>query len=405
MKYLVMLGDGMADRPLEALDGKTPLEAASKPNMDYLAQHGAVGMARTVPEGMPPGSDTANLSVMGYAPEVYYSGRSPLEAVSMGVPVGEEDVTLRMNLVTLSAEENFADKTMIDYSAGEIETQEAVELVRYLAEHLADEHIQLYPGISYRHCLVLRGAQTGTTLTPPHDITGKPVRGHLPQGRYGAQLLSLMERAYALLSEHPINRARVSQGKNPANACWLWGEGTRPKLRPFQELYGLRGGVVCAVDLLKGIGLCAGMDVPDVPGATGAMWTDFAAKGRAALALFNDGCDLVYVHVEAPDECGHHGAPEAKVRAIEAIDKDVLGFLMDALRAQGEPFCVLLTPDHPTPCTIRTHVSDPVPFVLYDSTREAGPHAPRYTEALAQGTGLFLAKGPMLMEKLTKRDF
>lgn len=402
MKYIVVLGDGMADRPLPELGGRTPLEAANKPHMDEIARCGAVGMAQTVPHGMPPGSDTANLSVMGYAPEIYYSGRSPLEAVSMGVPVNDDDVTFRMNLVTVSDEPDYAAKTMIDYSAGEISTEESTELVRFLAENLNCGDLQIYPGISYRHCLVLRHAQTGTTLTPPHDITGKPVAGHLPSGRCGERLLALMERSCALLRDHPVNLARRARGLNPANSCWLWGEGTRPKLEPFEKLYGVKGGVVCAVDLLKGIGLCAGMRVPDVPGATGAMWTDFAAKGRKALELLRDGCDLVYIHIEAPDECGHHGAAQEKVKAIEAIDRDVLGFLMDALRADGEPFRILLTPDHPTPCALRTHVGDPVPFVLYDSVREEAPHAPRYTESEAAATGVFLEKGPMLMERLVK---
>lgn len=402
MKYIVVLGDGMADRPLPELGGRTPLEAANKPHMDEIARCGAVGMAQTVPHGMPPGSDTANLSVMGYAPEIYYSGRSPLEAVSMGVPVNDDDVTFRMNLVTVSDEPDYAAKTMIDYSAGEISTEESTELVRFLAENLNCGDLQIYPGISYRHCLVLRHAQTGTTLTPPHDITGKPVEGHLPSGRCGERLLALMERSCALLRDHPVNLARRARGLNPANSCWLWGEGTRPKLEPFEKLYGVKGGVVCAVDLLKGIGLCVGMRVPDVPGATGAMWTDFAAKGRKALELLRDGCDLVYIHIEAPDECGHHGAAQEKVKAIEAIDRDVLGFLMDALRADGEPFRILLTPDHPTPCALRTHVGDPVPFVLYDSVREEAPHAPRYTESEAAATGVFLEKGPMLMERLIK---
>ncbi|MDD7445353.1 MAG: cofactor-independent phosphoglycerate mutase [Clostridiales bacterium] len=402
MKYIVVLGDGMADRPLPELGGRTPLEAANKPHMDEIARRGAVGMAQTVPHGMPPGSDTANLSVMGYAPEIYYSGRSPLEAVSMGVLVNDDDVTFRMNLVTMSDEPDYAAKTMIDYSAGEISTEEAAELVRFLAENLNCGDLQIYPGISYRHCLVLRHAQTGTALTPPHDITGRPVEGHLPSGRYGERLLALMERSCALLRDHPVNLARRARGLKPANSCWLWGEGTRPKLEPFEKLYGVKGGVVCAVDLLKGIGLCAGMRVPDVPGATGAMWTDFAAKGRKALELLRDGCDLVYIHIEAPDECGHHGAAQEKVKAIEAIDRDVLGFLMDALRAEGEPFRIMLTPDHPTPCALRTHVGDPVPFVLYDSEKEEAPHAPRYTESEAAATGLFLEKGPMLMERLVK---
>lgn len=405
MKYIVMLGDGMADRPLPQLDGKTPLETASKPYMDFLAQHGATGMVRTIPEGMPPGSDAANMSVMGYPPARYYTGRSPLEAVSMGIDMESDDVAIRCNLVCLSDEAEYADRSMIDYSSGEIGTKEARELLSYVAKELNTDSAMLYPGISYRHCLLLKHAKTGDELTPPHDITGRPIREYLPRGINADMLYGMMRRSYELLREHPINLARVSRGERPANSCWFWGEGTKPALSPFGELYGKKAGVVCAVDLIKGLGICTGMKVPFVPGATGAKRTDFAAKGRMALKMLREDCELVYIHVEAPDESGHAGDIPCKVDAIEAIDRDVLGYVMDGLRADGEDFAVLLTPDHPTPIEIRTHCADPVPFVLYRSDAERGPHASHYTEKAAASTGLFLPEGPMLMQKLISLDF
>ncbi len=405
MKYIIMLGDGMADYPIPALGGRTPLDAAHKPHMDFLAQHGAVGMVQTIPTGMPPGSDTANLSVMGYAPERYYTGRSPLEAVSMGIDLKKDDVALRCNLVTLSDEPVYEDKTMVDYSSGEISTEESRELIEFLAKEFQADDLMLRCGISYRHCLVLSHAQTGTDLTPPHDISGQPIRGHLPTGRYGERLSTLMRRSYELLKDHPVNQKRVAAGKRPANSCWFWGEGTRPQLDTLEHLYGVRGGVVCAVDLIKGLGICAGLRTIPVEGATGGMVTNYAGKGQAALQLLRDGCDLVYIHVEAPDECGHHGDAQAKIAAIEAIDEQILGLLMDELKKDGEAFSVLLAPDHPTPVALRTHTADPVPFVLYSSERDSGPSAARYTEALAKESGLFLPEGPMLMKKLIRGDF
>ncbi len=395
-----MLGDGMADYRVPELENMTPLESADKPWMDYLAKNGMVGMARTIPEGMPPGSDTANLSVLGYDPAVYYSGRSPLEAASLGIPLGDGDVTYRCNLVCLSEEADLADATMLDYSSDEISTEEAVELIRFLQGHLQREKRELHAGISYRHCFVLREAETGAELTPPHDISGKPVRDHLPRGAHSEELLELMRLSYRLLRDHPVNRARQARGLHPANCCWFWGEGTRPKLTPFLEKYGVRGGVVCAVDLVKGLGVCAGMRVADVPGATGGMVTDYAAKCRAALQFLQEDCDLVYIHVEAPDECGHHGEPMKKVHAIEAIDREILGPLFHALQATGEPYSILLMPDHPTPLALRTHTAEPVPFVLYRSDRNLFPSADRYAESYAMGTKLFIEQGHTLMQRL-----
>lgn len=402
MKYIVVLGDGMADRPFPALGGKTPLEVAVKPNMDYIARHGECGMVKTIPLGMPPGSDTANLSVLGYDPRECYTGRSPLEAASLGITLAPEDVSYRCNLVTLSDEADYAAKSMVDYSAGEISTEEARELVEYLSRELfsAPEYadMQLYPGISYRHCLVARGGSVGTELTPPHDFTGKPVEGRLPTGVAGERILELMRRSYDLLKDHPINLRRIEQGLNPANSCWIWGEGTRPSLHPFIEEYGVKGGVVCAVDLIRGIGVCAGLRSIEVEGATGGMVTNYRGKGEAALQLLREGCDFVYVHIEAPDECGHHGEAQMKVEAIEAIDRDVLGLIMEEMK--DEEYAILLTPDHPTPLELRTHVADPVPFVIYRSGAELTPSAERYTEAEAEKTGLFLEEGPMLMKRL-----
>ncbi|WP_303899995.1 cofactor-independent phosphoglycerate mutase [Anaerotruncus colihominis] len=407
MKYIVMLGDGMADRPVPALGGKTPLEAAYTPNMDFLAQNGVTGMARTVPEGMPPGSDTANLSVMGYDPKVYYSGRSPLEAVSMGVELAPDDVAYRCNLVTLSDTPALEDAKMVDYSAGEISTAEAAELIACLDAAFHTDDCALYAGISYRHCLVLRRTQTGSDCTPPHDLSGQPVRGHLPSGRHGARLCEMMERSRALLRDHPVNQARIARGLRPANACWFWGEGTRPALTSFEQLYGVRGGVISAVDLIKGIAICAGLDSVDVPGATGNVDTNFAGKGQAALELLQNGHDFVYIHVEAPDECGHRGEAENKVASIELIDREILGRILPALRESSEPFSVLLMPDHPTPLSIRTHTSDPVPFALYrsDTVPDACWRPPAYTEAHATSTRLMLLEGHRMMEWLLRGRF
>lgn len=403
MKYVIVLGDGMADTPVPSLGGKTPLEAADKPHMDALAQRGVVGMVQTVPEGMPPGSDAANMSVLGFDPKRYYSGRSPLEAVALGVSLRPDDVTYRTNLVTLSDEPLLRDRTMLDYAAGEISSDESARLIGALQPLFSRHGLELFQGISYRHCAVRRRGRTGALLTPPHDITGRPVAAYLPKGEYAEELTVTLERASAVLRNHPVNRAREAKGLRPANAVWFWGEGTKPRFDAFERLYGVKGGVVCAVDLLRGLGLCAGMRVVTPAGATGAMTTNYRGKADAALKLLREDCDLVYVHVEAPDECGHQGDARAKIAAIEAIDRDVVGHITQELRAQGEDFRLLLTPDHPTPLAIRTHTGDPVPFVIFDS-RRAARGTPRYTEALARETGLFLPEGPLLMRRLLEKD-
>lgn len=398
MKYIVLLADGMADLPMESLGGRTPMEAAEKPHMDLLACQGVMGMARTVPQGMPPGSDTANMAVMGFDPRIYYSGRSPLEAVAMGVDLKDDDLCLRTNLVCLSPEEDYEGKTMVDFSAGEITTSEARELIAALQPLFTGE-MKLYAGISYRHCSVMAQGQSGAVLTPPHDITGKPIAEYLPRGRYAAQLLALQKASYEILRKHPVNLQRQSVGMRPANSLWFWGMGTKPRIDSMEKLYGVKGGVVCAVDLVKGLGLCAGMKAPDIPGATGGMVTDYSAKAEAALQLLQDGCDLVYIHIEAPDECSHHGDVTGKIAAIEAIDRKVLGRLQEALA--GTDYRILLTPDHPTPLCRMTHTPDPVPFVLYDS-RRCEAYSRRYTEAEAAKTGLFLPEGYRLMELLIR---
>ena len=399
MKYIVVLGDGMADYKLEELGNRTPLQAANKPHIDALAREAEVGLCRTVPAGFKPGSDVANLSVMGYDPHDCYTGRSPLEAVSIGIDLKDTDVTLRCNLVTLSEEEKYEDRTMLDYSAGEISTEEARKLISYLKEHLDSDMFTLYAGVSYRHCLVVKEGKTGHELTPPHDITGKPVRGHLPEGPLGEKYRAMMERSAELLREHPINRARVAAGKNPANSVWFWGEGTKPALENFEKKFGKKGGVISAVDLVKGIGILAGMQVIEVEGATGNYDTNFAGKATAALDALLGGLDFVYIHMEAPDECGHQGDVKHKIYSIEQIDEKVVAPLCAGLRKAGEKFRMLICPDHPTPIAVRTHVSDPVPYLLYDSGKR-GAGAPAYDEDSAAQTGVFVEMGWELMKKL-----
>lgn len=399
MKYIVVLGDGMADYPIQTLGGKTPLQYAKKPNIDALAKQSEIGLCRTVPEGFKPGSDVANLSVMGYNPKDCYTGRSPLEAVSIGIDLAATDVTLRCNLVTLTDEEAYEDRRMLDYSAGEISTQEARELIAYLKKYFDGERFTLYSGVSYRHCLVVKNGVTGNDLTPPHDITDKPIRDHLPKGPLGEKYLDMMKRSAELLRSHPINKARIAAGKRPANSVWFWGEGTKPSLENFQTKFGKKGGVISAVDLVKGIGILAGMKIIDVPGATGNYDTNFAGKAQCALNELLGGLDFVYIHMEAPDECGHQGDIAHKVYSIEQIDEKVVKRLAEGLKAANEDFRILLCPDHPTPIAVRTHVSDPVPYLLYDSRKAVGG-SDSYDEESAKNTGVFVEKGWQLMKKL-----
>lgn len=404
MKYIVVLGDGMADYKLEELGGKTPLQYAEKPHIDALAKKAEIGLCRTVPEGFKPGSDVANLSVMGYDPNGCYTGRSPLEAVSIGIDLRETDVTLRCNLVTVSGEDAYEDKRMLDYSAGEISTSEAKELIGFLKKNLDCRDMTLYAGVSYRHCLVVANGKTGHDFTPPHDITGKPIKDCLPKGPCAERYLSMMKRSYELLKDHPVNRARIAAGKNPANSVWFWGEGTKPALENFEKKFGLKGGVISAVDLVKGIGILAGMRIIETEGATGNYDTNFAGKARAALDALKSGLDFVYIHMEAPDECGHQGDVAHKVYSIEQIDEKVVGPIAEKLAAEGEDFTMLICPDHPTPIAVRTHVSDPVPYLLYSSTDARGCGAECYDEYSAAATGIFVPQGCMLMQKMLRRN-
>ena len=397
MKYLVMLCDGMADEPYEKLNNKTPMELAKKPTMDYLASKGEVGMVKTVAEGLKPGSDVANLSVLGYEPAVYYTGRSPLEAASIGIDLKESDVTLRTNLVTLSDEEKYEDKTMVDYCADDISSEEAKILIEFVEEKLGDEIFRFYPGVSYRHCLVwANGDKDNVSFTPPHDITGQPIKSHIPTGSAVQPLYDLMKKSYELLKDHPVNKARIERGKKPANSIWLWGEGTKPILDSFKKKFGKNGSMISAVDLLKGIAICAEMNSVDVEGATGYLDTNFEGKAQAAIDEFKKGQDFVYIHVEAPDECGHRGEYENKVKAIELIDEKILTPVTNFLK-DFDDFAVLVCPDHPTPLNIKTHSSNPVPYVIYDSKNEKESGVNSFTENNARETGNYIEKGFTMM--------
>lgn len=401
MKYLVLLCDGMADTKNEKfLNGKTPMECANKPLMDSLAQKAEVGICRTVADGLKPGSDVANLSVMGYDPKVCYTGRSPLEAASIGVDLKETDVALRCNIVTLSGEENYEDKTMVDYCSGDISTAEAHEIIKTVEEKLGNEIYKFYGGVSYRHCLVV---DNGTTdlgeMTPPHDISGRVIGQYLSKSENAKPLIDLMKKSYDILKDHPVNLKRREKGLNEANSIWLWGEGRKPMLENFKEKNGVSGSVVSAVDLLKGIGICAGMETPEVAGATGYIDTDFEGKTNAGIDSFKKGADLVYLHFEAPDECGHRGEAENKVKAIEMIDSRSLKLMLEYLDNCGDDYRILIMPDHPTPLEIMTHSSAPVPYMIYDS-RKAENGVKSFTEAEAETTGIFVSHGPEIMDKL-----
>lgn len=398
MKYVIILGDGMADTACEELGGLTPLRYARTPNLDRLAEGGRMGLARTVPRGLPPGSDVANLSVMGYDPAVYYTGRAPLEAVSMGVNLGENDVAFRCNLVTLSREAVFENKKMVDYSAGEIETRDSSVLIKELDSFLDRKSMRFYPGISYRHLMVWNGGPTDTSLTPPHDISGRVISDHLPRGIGGEELLSVMKESHPFLHAHGVNSAR---GERAANSVWFWGQGRTPHLKSFREKYNLSGSVISAVDLIKGIGICAGLEVIEVPGATGNIHTNFSGKASAVIEALKRGSDYVYAHIEAPDEAGHQGDLKTKVRAIEEIDDKVLGPLMEQMKEFGE-FKIMVLPDHPTPLSIRTHTAEPVPFVIYHSGVILKNKGVTYCEEDA-ARGEFVEKGHELMEMFIGR--
>ena len=399
MKYIVILGDGMADEPLEALGGKTPLEKANIPTIDALAGMGEMGMVQNVPQGMSPGSDVANLSVMGYNPKESYSGRSPLEALSIGIDMEPDDIVFRCNVVTLSEEGAYPEKTILDHSSGEISTQEADELMQTIRENFNSEEFQFYTGTSYRHIMIWKHGKL-VSLEPPHDHLTDVAGPWLPKEEV---LREFMQKSYDLLNTHPVNLARAAQGKNKANSLWYWGAGTKPSLQNFREKTGFTGAMVSAVDLLKGIAVGTGMKVCEVSGATGSIDTNWEGKAQAAVdALLKDGCDFVYVHLEAPDEMGHQGLVEEKVTSIEYLDSRVIAPIKQAMEQAGENFRMLILPDHPTPIRVRTHTAEPVPYVLYDSTRQRRAIA-RYTEAEAAATGIYEPDGYKLMERFLKK--
>ena len=401
MKYIVLLCDGMADLPREDLPGKTPMGTASKPNMDKLAKISEIGMVKTVADSLKPGSDVANLSVLGYDPAVYYSGRSPLEAGSIGIDMKPTDVSFRCNLVTLSDEEDYAQKTMTDYCAGDISTAEAKELIKFIREKLGNEEFSFYSGVSYRHCLIWdKGTLDIGSLTPPHDITGRKITDYLGVNENGKKLLEMMKKSYDLLKDHPVNKKREEKGLRPANSIWLWGEGVRKELTSFEEKYGLKGAMISAVDLLKGIGKFTGMKVIDVEGATGYIDTNFGGKAKAAIDSLKSGSDFVYIHVEAPDECGHRFETENKVKSIELIDELILGPILKEF--EGEEIRVLICPDHPTPLALKTHTNAPVPYLIYDSGR-AEKGVDNFCEESAEKTGNYVGVGHTLMERFLKK--
>ena len=395
MKYIVVLGDGMADEPIPELGNKTPLDAAATPVMDALAGAGIIGTVQNVPAGMAPGSDVANLSVLGYDPAANYSGRSPLEALSVGVQMDEDDVIFRSNIVTLTESEPYAQKTILDHSSGEISTEDADVLMDAIRAKFNSDTFQFYTGTSYRHILVWKGGRV-CQLEPPHDHLGKVIGPYLPQE---VALRRMMEESFDILNNHPLNLARAAQGKHKANSLWFWGAGTKPRVQNFYEKTGLKGAMISAVDLLKGIAVGAGMEVCQVPGATGSIDTNYEGKAQAAIdALLRDGCDYVYIHVEAPDEMGHQGRIQDKVKSIEYLDSRLIARVKQAMEEANEDFRILELPDHPTPIRIRTHTADPVPYLLYDSTRQLKKRE-RFTEEAARNANNFEPNGYKLLER------
>ncbi len=395
MKYIVVLGDGMADEPIPALGGRTPLDAAVTPVLDELAGKGTLGTVQNVPAGMAPGSDVANLSVLGYDPAANYSGRSPLEALSVGVQMEDDDVIFRSNIVTLTEPEPYAQKTILDHSSGEISTADADILMDAIREEFNSDTFRFYTGTSYRHILVWKHGRV-SALEPPHDHLGKVIGDYLPQEKV---LRDMMERSFDILNNHPLNLARAAAGKHKANSLWFWGAGTKPRVQNFKEKTGLTGAMISAVDLLKGIAVGAGMKVYNVPGATGSIDTNWEGKAQAAIdALLEDGCDYAYIHVEAPDEMGHQGRVEDKVKSIEYLDSRLIARVKQAMEAAGEDYRMLILPDHPTPLRIRTHTSNPVPYLLYDSTHEQKKRE-RFTEESARNADNFEPNGYKLLER------
>ena len=397
MKYLVLIPDGMADERVETLGNRTPMEAAKKPCMDHLASKALVGLVSNVPAGMVPESDTANMAILSFDPKVYSRGRSPLEAISMGLEMAPNETAYRCNVVTLSDEGQYEQKVMLDHSADEITTAEADELIKALEAHFGNEMRHFYTGVSYRHCILWKNGNDTYDFSRPHDIIGRTIADYLPKEENGGgEFYRLMKESFDVLNDHPVNQARRARGLKPANSAWLWSPGKKPNLPNFTEKWGIDGTVISAVDLIKGIGLCAGMKSIDVEGATGNVHTNYDGKAQAAIHAFEDGADLVYVHVEGPDECGHRAEVENKVRAIELIDQKILAPVYAYLNQTGEPFKIMVLPDHPTPLRIRTHSIDPVPFFIYDSEKE-NRGTTCFSEATAEETGMYISEGHTLL--------
>ncbi|MGI6744972.1 MAG: cofactor-independent phosphoglycerate mutase [Acutalibacteraceae bacterium] len=397
MKYVVLLYDGMADYPVPALNGKTPMELAKKPLLDKLASKGEVGLVKTVADGLKPGSDIANMSVLGYDPAENYTGRAPLEAVSIGAEMLDSDIVFRCNTVTLSDDSDYDKKTMVDYSAGDISSDDAAQIIQSVQNHFGNEKFKFYSGVSYRHCLIWHnGTLEVGNLTPPHDITGKAITNFLSKSENAGELIKMMRESFELLKDHPVNLRRKREGKRPANSIWLWGEGTKPSLPSFYDKFALKASVVSAVDLLKGIAKSAGMNAPDVEGATGYLDTNFEGKAYQALSELKNGCDLAYIHIEAPDECGHRNEPENKVRSIELIDEKVLKILIEGLE-EYDDYKILALPDHPTPIVTLTHASDPVPYMIYHKKDEKCSNVRTFNEKTAKEAGRLIKVGHTLM--------
>jgi len=395
MKYIILIGDGMADYPVEELGGRTPLEVADIPNMNLIAQKGRLGLVRTIPVGFTPGSDTANLSILGYNPKKYYTGRAPLEAAGIGLELGRDDVAFRCNLVTLSVKDGIT--CMDDFSAGHISTEEAKELIRNIDRELGTEDIRFCPGVSYRHLMVWEKGYEGMATTPPHDISGRPIASHIPKGKGERRIIELMNDSERVLESNPINLKRIEESKKPANSIWLWGQGKAPKMPTLMERYGISGSVISAVDLIKGIGIYAGLDVVNVPGATGYLDTNYRGKADYALRELEEK-DFVYLHVEAPDEAAHSGNLKEKIKAIERFDKEVVGTVLNGVDG-FRGYRIMALPDHSTPLTVMSHTADPVPFVIYSSDdRETTPSKDLgFNEKSAERNGVYVEEGHELL--------
>lgn len=393
MKYLIIVPDGAGDEPIEKLEGKTPLQMAKMPITNGLAKRGLVGMVRTIPEGIAPGSDAANLSVMGYDPAKFLTGRAPLEAASMGIEMLDTDVAFRTNLITLTGDGEYEDMIITDHSSGDISTEEADQLIKAVQDKFGNDKIKFYSGVGYRHCMIVKDGETSYDLTPPHDVLTRRTEDYLPKGEGSEFITKMMKESYELLKDHPVNKARIDRGLNPASTIWIWGQGKKPALTSFYDKFKISGTAISAVDLIKGIALCAGLDSVDVPGVTGTIHTNFEGKAKAAINEFEAGKDFVYLHIEAPDECSHQGDLEGKIKSLEIIDEKVTKPLIEYFKSTDEDYRVLIVPDHRTPISLRTHTSEPVPFVLYSSKNQDTIDQKNSFDEVSGATGMYFDSG------------